>query len=256
MGEAKNITVKPIAASDANRIVKACHYSGSAAINAFVHLGVFLDGKCGGAMQFGPSLQKSALLPLVSGTLWNEFLELNRMAFADWLPRNSESRAIAVAMRLIRKAYPWMKWVVSFADGTQCGDGTIYRASGFLLTAVKRNTTMWMLPDGFVFADVGLRASSSNLRKRVGYRLGEPFSVFKRRVGAVKVPGFQLRYLYFLKPEERKNLTVPILPFSEIERRGAGMYKGRPKHSSDAPGFQPGEGGAEPTRTLQESHEQ
>lgn len=258
MGEAKNITVKPIAASDANRIVKACHYSGKVVNNSQLHFGVFLDGKCGGAMQFGPSLDKRKMLGLVKGTLWNEFLELNRMAFADWLPRNSESRAIAVAMRLIRKAYPWMKWVVSFADGTQCGDGTIYRASGFVLTAVKVNDQIIEFPDGLRETRLVLTDARRPRRVEVaaiyGAKIGgecslEPFYA----VGARAVPGFQLRYLYFLKPEERKNLTVPVLPFSEIEKRGAGMYKGRPKQSSAAPGFQPGEGGAEPTRTLQES---
>jgi hypothetical protein len=211
-------------------------------------------------MQIGPSLQKSSIQPLVDGTGWNGFIELNRMAFADWLPRNSESRAIAVAMRLIRKAYPHIEWVVSFADGTQCGDGTIYRASGFALTGIKQNTTMWKMPDGLIFADVGLRASSANLRKRVGYKLGEPFSLFRKRVGAMPVPGFQLRYIYFLDPTARARLTVPILPFSEIDRRGAGMYKGKQRIQSraggdttDTPVFQTGEGGSTPTSALQSS---
>jgi hypothetical protein len=257
---AKEIVVKPISSQDAARIVKACHYSGISAINASLHFGVFLNGKCGGAMQFGPSLQKSSIQPLVDGTGWNGFIELNRMAFADWLPRNSESRAIAVAMRLIRKAYPHIEWVVSFADGTQCGDGTIYRASGFALTGIKQNTTMWKMPDGLIFADVGLRASSANLRKRVGYKLGEPFSLFRKRVGAMPVPGFQLRYIYFLDPTARARLTVPILPFSEIDRRGAGMYKGKQRIQSraggdttDTPVFQTGEGGSTPTSALQSS---
>jgi len=252
---AKDIIVKPISSQDAARIVKACHYSGISAINATLHLGVFLNGKCGGAMQFGPSLQKSSIQPLVEGTKWNGFIELNRMAFADWLPRNSESRAIAVAMRLIRKHYPNIEWVISFADGTQCGDGTIYRASGFVLTAVKENSTMHIMPDGTIFADVGLRASSAELRKKVGYKLGEPFSVFKKRTGCRRVPGFQLRYIYFLNPEAKKRLTVPILPFSEIQRRGASMYRGKPKSAEsiavDAPCIQQGEGGATPTSALQ-----
>lgn len=255
---AKEIVVKPISSQDAARIVKACHYSGISAINASLHLGVFLGGKCGGAMQFGPSLQKSSTITIVEGTSWTGFIELNRMAFADWLPRNSESRAIAVAMRLIRKAYPHIEWVVSFADGTQCGDGTIYRASGFVLTGIKENSTMHMMPDGTVFADVGLRASSANLRKKVGYKLGEPFSAFKQRTGAKRVPGFQLRYLYFLNPAARDRLTVPILPFSEIDKRGAGMYRGKQRIQSraggdttDTPVFQTGEGGSTPTSALQ-----
>ncbi len=232
MGDAKRLIVKPISAKDASSIVESLHYSGKSGANSQLHLGVFLDGKCGGAMQFGPSLQKSNIQPLVRGTLWNEFIELNRMAFADWLPRNGESRALGYAFRWMRKQYPQLKWCISFADGTQCGDGTIYRASGFVLTGLKENSTMWQMPDGLIFADIGLRASSSLLRKTVGYKLGETFSSFKARVGCRKVPGFQLRYIYFIDPTCKERLTVPILPFSEIDRRGAGMYKGKPRVTS------------------------
>lgn len=255
MASAKDIIIKPIKASAANALVKRVHYSGKSAINARLHLGVFLSGRLEGAMQFGPSLQKSHTIKLVEGTAWNGFIELNRMAFSDALPKNSESRALAVAMRLIRKHYPQIEWVVSFADGTQCGDGTIYRASGFALTAVKKNTTMWRLPDGTVFADVGLRTSSANLRKRVGYRVCEPFSKFAKRVGAEKVPGFQIRYVYFLNPDARQRLTVPILPFSKIDEMGAGMYKGKPKRAKGlASGDHPDQGGSTPTSTLQPPH--
>ena len=166
MGSAKDLVVKPISASDANRIVKAFHYSGKVVNNSQLHLGVFLNGRCGGAMQFGPSLDKRKIQGLVSGTLWNEFIELNRMAFADWLPRNSESRCIGYAMRWIRKTYPHIKWVISFADGTQCGDGTIYRASGFVLTGIKENNQIWQAPSGERFNDTSIRPGIGGERER------------------------------------------------------------------------------------------
>src|SRR5574343_86138 len=125
---AKDIRVAPISAADAAALVRRVHYSGKIVNNSQLHLGVFLGGRLEGAMQFGPSLDKRKIQGLVRDTGWNDFLELNRMAFSERLPRNSESRAIAVAMRLIRAHYPHIEWVVSFADGTQCGDGTIYRA--------------------------------------------------------------------------------------------------------------------------------
>jgi hypothetical protein len=150
LGSAKDIIVKPIASTDANRIVKALHYSGKVVNNSQLHFGVFLNGKCGGAMSFGPSLDKRKIQGLVDGTGWNEFLELNRMAFADWLPRNSESRAIGYAIRFIKKNYPHIKWIISFSDATQCGDGTIYRASGFLLTGINGKSELVEMPDGEV----------------------------------------------------------------------------------------------------------
>lgn len=245
---AKDIIVKPISRADADRIVKACHYSGKVVQNSQLHFGVFLNGRCGGAMQFGPSFDKRKIQGLVEGTGWNGFIELNRMAFADWLPRNSESRAIGVAMRMIRKSYPHIEWIVSFSDATQCGDGTIYRASGFVLTGITANSSILELPDGQKVASMTY-TKGTHILKQNG-RAGIP-------EGAKRLPGFQLRYIYFLNPAARSRLTVPILPFTEIERRGAGMYRGKAKRASSAdsgtPGIQPGGGGANPTVALQSS---
>jgi hypothetical protein len=225
MGRAKEIIVKVIPAKIANEFVKKHHYSGKNAINAYLHFGAFLDDKLHGVMQYGPSLQKSNCIGFVEGTKWNEFLELNRMAFDDYLPKNSESRCISISLKLIKKNAPHIKWVISFADGTQCGDGSIYRASGFQLAGINKNSTIYELPNGFRFADVGLRASSYKLREQVGYKVGEKFSTFCKRTGAKKIEGFQLRYIYLI--DKSCKITVPILPFSKIDEMGAGMYKGK-----------------------------
>lgn len=268
MGKAKELIVKPISSASANTIIKALHYSGKVVNNSQLHLGVFLDGKCGGAMQFGPSLDKRKMLGLVRGTLWNEFIELNRMAFADWLPRNGESRCIGFAMRWIKKTYPHMKWVVSFSDGTQCGDGTIYRASGFVLTGLKENNQIWQAPTGEGFSRTSLTDGRSKRQQEAARAVISRTTATKsnhiletgassmkqyKDAGWKPLPGFQLRYIYFLDPSARERLTVPILPFSEIQRRGAGMYLGKPRAlsiESNASGNQPGEGGSTPTSAL------
>ena len=149
MGSAKDLIVKVIPSKVAVPFVKAHHYSGQVVNNSNLHFGVFYEGRLHGVMSFGPSLDKSKIQGLVDGTGWNEFIELNRMAFDDVLPRNSESRAISIAMKLIRKNAPQIKWVISFADGCQCGDGTIYRASGFVLTGYSSGS-MWQLLDYLV----------------------------------------------------------------------------------------------------------
>lgn len=237
---AKDIRVFPISAHDAGKIVSSFHYSGKSVQNSQLHLGVFIGERCGGAMQFGPSIDKRRMLGIVRGTKWNEFIELNRMAFSDWLPRNSESRALGFAMRWMKKTYPHLKWVVSFADGTQCGDGAIYRASGFTLTQIKRNTSMLRMPDGSVVADKTLNNSVKNS------------SWWKAR-GAEPLNGFMLRYIFFLDESYRARLTVPEIPFSRIAEVGASMYRGKTRVESADGGtadFQSVRDGSNPISTL------
>lgn len=264
MGDAKRIRVEPIDRKAADAAVKRWHYSGKVVNNSQLHLGAFLDGVLLGAMQFGPSLDKSKLQGLVEGTPWNGFIELNRMAFSDKLPRNAESRCIAVALRMMREHAPHVQWVVSFADGAQCGDGTIYRASGFVLTGIRRNTSLWSGPDGHVSDDVTVKAGNPAARGVVsrvtltkgdhtaGANGGASMRAFKV-AGFKPIPGFQLRYLYFIDPTARERLTVPVLPFSAIDAAGARMYRGKPStraETSTRDGAPVTVGGATPTSAL------
>lgn len=246
---AKQLRITPIRRDVAVDFVKRHHYSGKVVNNSQIHLGVFFGDRLSGCLQFGPPLDKRKVLPLVTGTAWDGMIELNRMAMIDDTPRNTESRAIAVACRLLVKQYPHLEWVLSFADGTQCGDGTIYRASGFVLTSIKKNTQVW--------SDGANRLSRITVTNPKGKHIGTgaaSMKVWKER-GYTPLPGYQLRYIKFLRPGVRERLAVPEIPFSRIAEMGAGMYLGknvtRVKQSSDAPGDQPGEAGAAPSRTLQ-----
>lgn len=227
----KDIVVKVIPAKVAVPFVKAHHYSGKVVNNSCLHFGAFLNGTLHGVMSYGPSMNKTKTIGLVRDTGWNEFLELNRMAFDDVLPRNSESRCIGISLRLIRKHAPQVKWVVSFADGCQCGDGTIYRASNFVLTGITANKTIMQFPNGQRFANMTLNAhfDSVSVRKLCNY-LGVPACARSdaewRKLGGRYITGYMLRYIYFLDPTARARLTVPIIPFSQIDECGAGMYLG------------------------------
>lgn len=168
MGRAKEIVMKVIPSSIANPFIKAHHYSGKVVNNSKLHFGVFLDGQLHGVMSYGPSLDKSKIIGLVEGTGWNEFLELNRMAFDSVLPRNSESRAISMSIKLLKKYAPQVKWIISFADACSCGDGTIYRASNFVLTGIKENLNLAELPDGTRIHKMTLASNPTTPRKELG----------------------------------------------------------------------------------------
>jgi hypothetical protein len=250
MASAKDIVVSPISAKDANALIQRVHYSGKVAPNSQLHLGVFLNGRLEGALQFGPSLDKRKTQALVSNTSWNGFLELNRMAFSEALPRNSESRAIAISLKMIKKNYPHIEWILSFSDATQCGDGTIYRASGFKLCGIRENKTIWKFPDGETIADIGIKTAFDWQLKKFGKKLlGTEALKEAKKFGAKPIEGYQLRYIYFLNEESKARLTVPLIPFEKIEKVGAKMYKG--VRVTKAPSEFPSDsGGAVPTHTL------
>tara|TARA_R110000765_G_scaffold134065_1_gene232959 strand:- start:230 stop:907 length:678 start_codon:yes stop_codon:yes gene_type:complete len=212
MGRAKEIIVKVLTSKVANAFVKKQHYSGKVVPNSTLHFGCFLDKRLHGVMSFGPSINKKGTINLVEGTGWNEFIELNRMAFNDFLPKYSESRCISIAMKLIKKNAPHIKWVISFADGTQCGDGTIYRASGFKLVGIAENTALRINPETKKPMHV---IQAHHLKMSSEFRNWKAYE------------GYQLKYIYFIDKKMESNLTKPIIPFSEIDKIGAGMYKGK-----------------------------
>ncbi|HMT75939.1 MAG TPA: hypothetical protein PKA77_17835 [Chitinophagaceae bacterium] len=260
MGRAKEIIVKVIPSKIANDFVKLHHYSKKVVANSQLHFGAFLDGRLHGVMSYGCSLDKRKMLGLVEGTGWNEFLELNRMAFDDYLPNNSESRCIGISIKLIKKNAPHIKWIVSFADGTQCGDGAIYRASGFFLTSVKENKSILEIGSE-VFTNIGIRTGKAQRNKFCkatfcqGRFINDTGKASDKKfidAGANYIPGFQFRYIYLI--DKTAKINVPILPFSKIDEMGAGMYKGKKitiaerqkcdvSRTANAAGFQLAEGG-------------
>jgi hypothetical protein len=177
--------------------------------NSTLHFGCFLDNKLHGVMSYGPSINKKGTINLVKNTGWNDFIELNRMVFTDYLPKNSESRCIAITIKLIKKNAPHIKWIITFADGTQCGDGTIYRASGFRLVGIAENTALKINPET---KEVVHTIQAYHLKITSEFKKWDSFE------------GKQLKYIYLI--DKSCKISVPIIPFSKIEEIGASMYKG------------------------------
>lgn len=218
MGQAKAIRLAPISSQAAREFVKKNHYSGKVVNNSNLHFGVFYNGNCEGVLQYGPPMNKYKVLNLIRGTGWSEMLELNRMAFSDVLPKNSESRAISISIKLIKKHYPHIKWILSFADGTQCGDGTIYRASGFMLTQIKKNTSIIRLDDGSIGCSITYGKSKHALKQNGSS--GRPKN-------SEILPGFQFRYIYLIDKSLISQINFENIPYERIKEVGASMYKGK-----------------------------
>ena len=230
----KDIILKPVSRQKANRFVEKNHYSGTTLEYSHLHLGVFYKGSLVGALQYGDPVNREKTVGLVEGTGWNEVMELNRMALNDNAPPHSASRCLSVSIKMFKKHAPHVKWIISYADASQCGDGAIYRAANFVLTGIKKNKDLLRLSNGDVRSGLGMRTNAKNSpveawggKTPVQVCNGNPS---KKKIidntDAEPVPGYQLRYMYFIDKDYRDNLTVPEIPYDRIDELDAGMYKG------------------------------
>ena len=228
MSKVKDIRVKLISKKEADKVVKAYHYSGKVTQNSQLSFGFFIDDVLMGAAQFGPSIDKRRMGKSL-GIGMNESIELNRLAISDKLGKNTESRVLGVCLRMIRKEYPFIRCVVSFADACQCGDGTIYRASNFKLESYKVNNSLLELKgEAYCFVKKYIKNATrimaqkalDNIRCENGKFLG---SEAKKR-GAKPIKGYQMKYIYYFDKElqkKHKNINFKDIP------EGLKMYKGK-----------------------------
>lgn len=188
----------------ANDIIIANHYSRRVYRGSTLHLGVWIGGALLGVLQFGYAMNPASAGSVVTGTAMTEYLELNRMWLDDAAPRNSESRALAAAIRLIRRVRPAVKWIQSFAD-ERCGlFGTVYQAAGFTFHG-EHLGRFWEL-DGDWYHD----SLMTNRARSIGPRASH---LIANRDRATKHLLRQFRYLRFLKPRFARGCRYPVRPF-------------------------------------------
>lgn len=189
---------------DANAIIVANHYSGRIYRGTTLHLGVWIGGELLGVLQYGYAMNPASAGSVVEGTGMTEYLELNRMWLDDRAPRNSESRALAASIRLIRRIRPAVKWIQSFAD-ERCGlFGTVYQAAGFTYHGEHRGI-FWELDGEFYHNSL-----ATNSRSAKGPRAAHLLANIDR---ATKNKLRQFRYLRFLKPRFAKGCRYSARPF-------------------------------------------
>lgn len=179
-------------------IIAAKHYSKRWVNNGYIHLGVYHHRRLVGVMQWGYALVPNSGRRVVKGTGNKEYLELNRLWLHDQMPKNSESRAISYALKYIKKAYPQIKWVQSFADERLGGAGIVYQACSF--DYIGCHDSIFYELEGEWYHTIAI--------SRKGGKRGEYLQANRER--ATKHKFKQFRYIKFLHKRERKNLNKEI----------------------------------------------
>lgn len=195
--------VREIGRDFANGVIVANHYSGKFYNATYIHLGLFIEGQFMGVLQFGYAMNPASAGSVVEGTALDEYLELNRMWLDDAAPHCSESRAMSCAIKFIRRKYPKVKWVQSFAD-ERCGKfSAVYQAAGFRYFG-EHDAVFWEL-DGTTYHN-SLMTRDRSLSKAAA-------TLQDGRDRATSSTLRQFRYLYFMAPRFAKGVKLREQPF-------------------------------------------
>lgn len=204
--------VKEIDRGLANAIIQRNHYSRKFYSASYIHLGVFIGGELVGVLQFGYAMNPASQGSVCRDTAMDEYLELNRMWLDDVAPRNSESRALSYAIKVIRASYPKIKWIQSFADERCRLGGVVYQSCSFSYYG-GHTSTFWEL-DGEFYHNILMTAK----RGKQG-SAGINLQANSDRATAHELR--QFRYIFFMKPRFKKLCLHAEKPYPKIAARPA-----------------------------------
>lgn len=187
----------------ANKIIKENHYSKKFYAASYIHLGVFYLSELMGVLQYGYAMNPASQDSVVKETTMDEYLELNRMWLHDDLGKNSESRAISYSIKYIKKRFPKVAWIQSFAD-ERCGKfGIVYQAANFEYYG-EHTAIFWTLDDTIYHNSLMTRNP----------KLSKSAAILQNGLDrATKEELRQFRYIYWIKRKKRENVCFKVLPY-------------------------------------------
>ena len=197
--------VKEIERSLANDLIVKNHYSKKFYNATYIHLGLFNENDIIGVLQYGYAMNPASCASVVDGTQKNEYLELNRMWIADDVGQYPESRAISYSIKYIKRKYPKIKWIQSFADERCGGFGIVYQACSFSYYG-EHKSDFWEL-DGETFHN------SIKTSIKAGKRGFLLLNDLKNKERIKKYSLRQFRYIKFLDKREKKKCLLKEQPY-------------------------------------------
>lgn len=197
--------IKEIQRDLANDIIVKNHYSKKYYNATYIHLGLFVNEEIKGVLQYGYAMNPASCGSVVEGTKKDEYLELNRMWIEDNVGQYPESRAISYSLKYIRRKYPKIKWIQSFADERCGGFGIVYQACSFDYYG-EHKSDFWEL-DGETFHNSIMTSEKAGPR---GYKLlNDPKNKHKVKKHSLR----QFRYIKFLDQREKKKCLLKQKPY-------------------------------------------
>ena len=198
--------VREIDRNTANEIIVKNHYSGKFYNATYIHLGVFYNSQLVGVLQYGYAMNPASQASVVADTKIDEYLELNRMWLSDDIPiRYAESQAISFSVKYIKRKFPKIKWIQSFADERCGGFGIVYQASSFLYYG-EHTSKFWEL-DGHTYHNSIMTSEKAG---PIGYKL---LNLVENKHRVIKHELRQFRYIKFIDRRYIKKCLLKEQPY-------------------------------------------
>jgi len=190
------LSIQPIGNALGRQFVAAHHYAVICPPITKVTYGLFHAGELCGVALWGYGVRPMHTIRKLFPSLGvSDYLELNRFCVLDSMPRNTESGFLKLCCQRIRKDFPGVKLLFSWADGLRGKPGYVYQAASWFYGG--------KIVSQFYRTDDGEVVHPRLLITRYGTRRAS----LTRKLGLQKITGFQFRYCKFLcSHRERKEL--------------------------------------------------
>jgi hypothetical protein len=132
----KNAIVKPVDRSLAKKIIEEYEWLGCMPAVSMFYFGIFFGDVCGGVVCFGPEYSENL-------GIWDKYgytgkmLLLNRGVCLHWTPKNTGSKLVMRAIKMLDKKYE----IITVTTDHLAGEvGTIYQACNFYYVGSMRDS--------------------------------------------------------------------------------------------------------------------
>jgi adenine modification enzyme len=191
------ITITEVDSKRVRPLIEKYHYSHKTTPNHFISFDVN-NGL--GALQLGFGIRPHKKNRISSLITTDNYCEFDRMWLSDELPKYSESQTISLLLKYLKRNYPRIKFMITYADGSVGNEGIIYQATN----AIKIAPIMcdfYLLPSGERVHPVSMWHRHKSRAREL---MQELYPGIKHIKGTKKNPIYQHRYLYILNKGLRK----------------------------------------------------
>jgi len=200
-------TLTEITKNEAGLFIQLHHYSPVMPRLTKHYLGCFLDGRLVGVITLGWGTQPlQTIRKLFPSLTTKDYFEIGKMCMHPDMPRNSESQMLSETVEWIRKHYPELSFLYTWADGIVGKAGYVYQSANFLY-------------GGFIWTDVYMSENGEKIHPRSTKKLCQENARFlgKEKVfwltkdflktkNISRIRGKQFRYIFPLSRKARKQV--------------------------------------------------